>query len=81
MYGKDGEVKLIDFGLAKTVKRGANSQLYTIAGTQYYMAPEVLDGEYNWQCDIWSVGILLYVLLSGKFPFYDENLSVLYDKI
>jgi serine/threonine protein kinase len=46
MYGKDGEIKLIDFGLSKTVS-GKHTQLTTIAGTPYYMAPEVIDGEYG----------------------------------
>jgi calcium-dependent protein kinase len=68
MYGKDGEIKLIDFGLSKTVA-GKHTQLTTIAGTPYYMAPEVIDGEYTQQCDVWSLGVLMYVLLSGYLPF------------
>jgi calcium-dependent protein kinase len=68
MIGKDGEMKLIDFGLSKrnTTK---NSHLSSIAGTPYYMAPEVLDGDYNLKCDIWSLGVLMYTLLSGYLPF------------
>jgi serine/threonine protein kinase len=46
MYGKDNEIKLIDFGLSKRVA-DKSSNLTTIAGTPFYMAPEVLDGEYN----------------------------------
>lgn len=46
MYGKDGEVKLIDFGLSRNVQNKV-SRLSTIAGTPFYMAPEVLYGEYN----------------------------------
>ncbi len=46
MFGKDGEVKLIDFGLSKRVK-SQKTEMTTIAGTPYYMAPEVLDGEYD----------------------------------
>lgn len=66
MIGKDKEVKLIDFGLSK---QSSSSSLSTIAGTPYYMAPEVLEGYYNNKCDIWSLGVLLYVLLSGYLPF------------
>lgn len=68
MIGKDGNIKLIDFGLSKRSKN-KNQLLSTIAGTPYYMAPEVLDGEYNYHADIWSLGVLLYVLLSGYLPF------------
>jgi calcium-dependent protein kinase len=72
MYGKDGEVKLIDFGLSKAVAN-KNSTLTTIAGTPFYMAPEVMDNDYNSQCDIWSLGVLMYVLLSGYMPFQAES--------
>ena len=46
MYGSDGEIKLIDFGLSKTVS-SKYSQMQTVAGTPYYMAPEVMEGEYT----------------------------------
>jgi calcium-dependent protein kinase len=67
MYDSVGEVKLIDFGLAKQTTGG--QKLHTIAGTPYFIAPEVLGGSYNKECDIWSLGILLFVLVTGIYPF------------
>ena len=67
MIGSDGEIKLIDFGLAKTFT--GMGKLKTIAGTAYYMAPEVLQGSYNFKCDIWSLGVIMYLLISGYLPF------------
>jgi calcium-dependent protein kinase len=72
MIGRDGEIKLIDFGLSRRVA-DKYSTMSTIAGTPFYMAPEVLDGEYDSSCDIWSLGVLLYVLVSGYLPFQGET--------
>jgi calcium-dependent protein kinase len=53
----------------------------TIAGTPYYMAPEVLKGKYGMPCDVWSTGVLLYLLLSGTLPFSGESKPIIFDKI
>lgn len=72
MITDSGSVRLIDFGLSKASKRN----LKTIAGTPYYMAPEVLDGDYGQKADIWSLGVLLYTLVSGYLPFQGPSAEV-----
>lgn len=62
------ELKLIDFGLSS--KFGEKNQHFkSVVGTPYYIAPEVIRGNYTKSCDIWSVGVILYLLLSGTLPF------------
>lgn len=50
-------------------------------GTPYYMAPEVLNGSYDESCDMWSIGVIAYCLLSGYPPFNADNDAQLYRKI
>lgn len=60
-------IKLIDFGTALFVP--PNTKMSELLGTFNYIAPEVLRGMYNEKCDIWSIGVILFILLSGDFPF------------
>jgi len=69
LYKEDDEshIKLIDFGLAKRVSR--DEVMNAPNGTPYYIAPEVLKGSYTTQCDNWSMGVVMFIMLSGKPPF------------
>jgi len=64
-------LKLIDFGTACFIRPG--QKLSKQYGTAYYIAPEVLARSYDEMCDIWSCGVILYILLSGRPPFYGKN--------
>ena len=72
-------IKIIDFGLS--ILKNKSEKLHTILGTPYYMAPEVLKGEYNEKCDIWSIGAITYYLLSGNEPFKGETSNKIFAKI
>lgn len=81
MYDANEEVKLIDFGLAKQIAE--NKSLTTVAGTPYFIAPEVLNGKYGKECDFWSVGVLLFLLVTGTYPFdsVSKNRTEVFNKI
>lgn len=74
------EVKIADFGLAHIVHD--NEIMTTACGTPGYVAPEVLGGHgYHEKVDVWSTGVILYILLCGFPPFYDDDNRALFETI
>jgi len=63
----DSQLKMIDFGLSKHFQFGEVH--HEAVGTPYTVAPEVLKGTYDERCDIWAIGVIAYLLLSGETPF------------
>ena len=61
-------IKICDFGMSKIVDNTITTE-NKIVGSLYYLAPEVLDKNYNEKCDLWSCGVIMYYLLTKKFPF------------
>ena len=79
--GKDAEVKITDFGLSKFFDE-QSTVMKTPCGTPGYIAPEVLKMKgYDKQCDVWSLGVIIYILLCGFPPFFADNDAQLYEKI
>jgi serine/threonine protein kinase len=83
LLGLDRSVKIADFGMAAWQKNAQDGMLFTSCGSPHYAAPEIIDGKpYNGNAaDIWSCGVILYALLSGKLPFDDEDCSTLLEKV
>ncbi|WOG89974.1 hypothetical protein DCAR_0209215 [Daucus carota subsp. sativus] len=76
---KDAMLKATDFGLSVFIEEG---KVYrNIVGSAYYVAPEVLRRSYGKEIDIWSAGVILYILLSGVPPFWAENEKGIFDAI
>jgi calcium-dependent protein kinase len=81
---ENSPIKLVDFGLGKIFGdygKLYNNEMKNTVGTIYYMSPEVLKGKYDQFCDIWSCGVILYLMLSGKLPFNGKNDDEIFDKI
>lgn len=66
---QDGfEIKIIDFGLSTHIEKG--EKLKSFVGTPHFMAPEIFSRNCDFKCDIWSVGVLIYMMFSqGLYPF------------
>lgn len=74
----DINIKIIDFGTSTYIK---GKKLTKELGTIYYIAPEVLKGEYDEKCDIWSIGVICFFLLSGHPPFKGKSEEEIKQKI
>ena len=75
---EDAVIKIIDFGLSRHDDT-ATKIMNTKVGTPYYVAPEVLNREYTKSCDIWSIGVITYILLCGYPPFYGDTDNQIFD--
>ena len=80
----DAEIKLIDFGLSKFVS--GSEYMHSLVGTRYYIAPEVFMQDYqgmgyNKSCDMWSIGIITYFMLTGHNPLPATMASLPFDQL
>lgn len=75
----NAHVRVIDFGISR--KMLSSSPLRRKYGTPYYIAPEVLKGDYDEKCDVWSCGVILFVLLSGEPPFNGVNSRAILQRV
>ncbi|GMG99583.1 hypothetical protein Nepgr_001423 [Nepenthes gracilis] len=81
LFDSRNRLKLCDFGSAEWFS-GEKRSMRGVVGTPYYVAPEVLSGrEYNEKVDVWSAGVILYIMLGGVPPFYGENVEETFEAV
>ena len=77
MIDEDLNVTLIDFGLSKLESK---NRFKSLVGSPVYMAPEILKGKYSKKCDIWSLGVLMYRMISGWLPYNGDSMEEIQNK-
>ena len=75
----DAAIKAIDFGLSTYFE--PQQHFHDIVGSAYYVAPEVLKRNYSNEADIWSAGVILYILLAGVPPFWAQSEQAIFDEV
>jgi serine/threonine protein kinase len=69
------EIKIADFGFSKYLSDSKYETSGTMCGTPLYMSPQIVDDQrYTYKTDIWSLGVIYYELLTGKYPFHAEKM-------
>jgi len=78
----DADIKIIDFGLSQLVDSPAAKTVTRIVGTPEYIAPEVISRKgYATSCDMWSIGVITYILLCGYYPFYGDSIQDIFHMV
>ena len=83
---EEATMKIIDFGLSRvfdqhSVTSSAKELMHTRVGTPYYIAPEVIGRNYGPECDLWSIGVILYILLCGYPPFWGDSDAEIFKRV
>jgi calcium-dependent protein kinase len=76
---ENAEIKIVDFGLA--TRFSSEKGMSSVVGTPYYVAPEIINGNYGPECDLWSLGVILHTLLVGYPPFRGDNRNEIFKKV
>jgi calcium-dependent protein kinase len=71
---------MIDFGIATKVK-SQDSKMTQVTGSPFYIAPEILRANYNLKCDIWAIGVMMFVIITSSYPFNGSTNQEVFGKI